>query len=169
MEPYVCATWGSSTALLPPLPTSRLLHGRENWSEMMGVVAGSSNLSSRKRAVCHYLHQWALGLSTSTSVFHGCVFSVPSMLCFDWWGFTKTRKERILRVGLCYQLVWHKEGRAGDWFAGALYDSSTVSPHCNFNDKEVWMRYQAQAHTPSVHRGQTGGGSCSHTVGGPPR
>lgn len=129
------------------------LHRRENWTEMMGVVAGSSNLSSRQRAVCCYSHRWPLGLSTSTSVFHWCVFFCPSVLCFDQCGFTKTRKERTRRVGLHYHTsVWHKEGRTKVWFAGALYGSSTVSLHYDFNGKEVWTRYQSQAHTICAQR-----------------
>lgn len=79
-------------------------------------------------------------------------FLCSSMLCFDWCGFTKTRKEGTLKVGLHYQLVWHKEGRTVVWFAGTLYGSSTVSPHYYFSGKEVWTRYQSQAHTICAQR-----------------
>lgn len=155
--------------LSPFAPSSYFLftlHRRENWTEMMGVVAGSSNLSSRQRAVCCYFHRWPLGLSTSTSVFHWCVFFCPSVLCFDQCGFTKTRKERTRRVGLHYHTsVWHKEGRTKVWFAGASYGSSTVSLSMTSVARR-FGRGTSPRHTPSVHRGQ---GSCSHSVGGPPR
>lgn len=77
-----------------------ILHGRENCSEMMRVVAESSVLSSLQRAVCHYFHWWQLGLSTSTSVFHWLIylFIYFLSLCVVFWQVLKILKILFWRL-----------------------------------------------------------------------